>query len=333
MIITKQKQTSDFQGRKFEIYKNAGLETIERELYNVLSDSKGPVRDMSSHILNAGGKRVRPLLVMYSGLVFSKLTKEIIQAAVAAELIHMASLVHDDIIDNSYLRRSRPSVNKKWGNHYAVLGGDYLFAKAFEVLSSNRLMESMDYMITAIKNMCWGEINQAEDKFRWEVGMKEYYERISRKTAIFLECCCKSGAVAAGADKASIEAIGEYGLNLGIAFQIIDDILDFCGDPDTMGKPVGEDFRQGNITIPIILLQRNQKYKNWIKDLCEKKEVSDEIIQDVLAALKDVDAIGQSFSIAETRINRAKKCLDLLPKSEYSEVLYNLADILKSRIN
>jgi heptaprenyl diphosphate synthase len=333
LSILQQYYTIDAKGSRFETQNIVNMEIIERKLYDVLSDSKGPVREMCSHIMEAGGKRVRPLLVLNSGLIFGDLTEELTNAAVAAELIHMASLVHDDIIDESGLRRNKPSINKLWGNHYAVLCGDYLFAKAFGILSNKRLIKSMDYMVHAIQSMCQGEILQASDRFSCNINMKTYYERISMKTAIFLECCCKSGAAVAGTDKTNRKIIGEYGLNMGLAFQIVDDILDFCGDTKVMGKPKGEDLLQGTITIPVIFMLRDKTNKLLIEKIMRNREVSEEEINEISIILGETGCIKESFRVAQAHVNRAKYCLSLLPKSEYNEFLNNFADMLQARIN
>lgn len=306
---------------------------LELKLLEALSDSEGPIREMCTHILNGGGKRIRPLLVLYSGMVFSKPSQHLFEAAVAAELIHMASLVHDDIVDNSLLRRNRPSINKVWGNEYAVLCGDYLFARAFGILAEKRLMKSMNYMVEAICSMCHGEIYQAGDRFNCNVDIEDYYARIAKKTAIFLQCCAKSGSCISGADEKNIEVIGEYGLNIGYAFQIIDDILDFCGEVDVMGKARYEDLRQGNITLPMILLIKNNVYSDWIVNVIDSRKLDEDIIERICLALKESGAVEESFSIAATHIAMARRCLDRLPQSGYTGFLYSLADMLQTRIN
>ena len=306
---------------------------IEKELQNSLSDSKGVIREMCNHIMLTKGKRVRPILVINSGLVFSPMSENLIYAATAAELIHMASLVHDDIIDESPLRRKLPSVNKAFGKHYAVLCGDYLFAKAFEILSKRDFNRSMGLMVAAIQNMCHGEIIQAEGRINHEIDMDIYYERISRKTAIFLANCCKSGASVAGADDEQIEIIGEFGLNIGYSFQIIDDILDYIGSIEVMGKPRGEDLRNGNITMPVIFLLENNEYKKWIKDIIEKDEITDKTVGNITIALKESGAIEKSLKIAQSHIDVAKKCLGMLPKSRYIDFLNSMADALQTRVN
>lgn len=322
---------------KFDLSKLPEAEIIGLELINVLSDSKGLIGEMCNHLLKAGGKRVRPLLVLYSGLLFSDMSPELLRVATAAELIHMASLVHDDIIDNSSLRRGKPSTNKVWGNHLAVLCGDYLFAKAFEILSDDRLLRSMNYMVNAIHNMCHSEIKQAYSRFKTDISIEEYYELISGKTAVFLECCCKSGALIGGANELQSKIIAEYGLNLGLAFQIIDDILDFCGDVKIMGKPRGEDLRQGNITLPLILLFKNKKYehlyKKIFKELINQESPSELTIENLALILKESGVINEGYRIASSHIDKAKQSLRLLLSSRHMELLLELADMLQARIN
>lgn len=333
MRATLEDLNPEIQTHKFDLTLLPEIKAIEAELYKEISDSDGVLHKMCRNILEAGGKRVRPLLVMYSGLIFSGQARELILASVAAELIHMASLVHDDIIDKSTLRRNRPTANKVWGNHFAVLCGDYLFAKAFGLLSKNRLIKSMDFMVEAIENMCKGEILQARSVFDCSGGIKGYYDRIAGKTSIFLECCCKSGAAVAGATDAEIRIIGEYGLNLGFAFQIIDDIMDFCGDASTMGKPRGEDLRQGIITLPVLLLLHNKKYGSWLKEVVEKREITEQLSEQIGEALKETSAIRKAYDIAKSHIKKAKQCLNLLPQTAHSVLLSQMADMLHERAN
>lgn len=326
-------QATDPQSIKFEAGSFPEVEVIERELMNALSGSKGTVREMCSHILNAGGKRVRPLLVLFSGLVFSEVRQELVQAAVASELIHMASLVHDDIIDKSGLRRNKPSINYIWGNQYAVLCGDYLFARAFGILAENRLLESMDYMVEAIENMCQGEVNQASAKYDTSVTTEAYYRRIAQKTAIFLKCCCQSGAFVGGAGQVEVEALGEYGLQLGYAFQIIDDILDFCGDIQSMGKPNCEDLRDGNITLPVLLLLKDAEYGEWAKGIISAQNLTEEALEEIKTVLQSRGILSRAFEAAGVHIEKARNCLKLLPQNQYTQYLEVLADMLQRRIN
>lgn len=332
MQTLKNSAGNDLYNPVFDAGEMAGIELIEKELFNALSDSAGTVREMCSHILNAGGKRIRPMLVLYSGLVFSGPTENIIQASVAAELIHMASLVHDDIIDSSDLRRNKPSVNRVWGNHFAVLCGDYLFARAFGILSRIRPAKSMEYMVAAIQDMCHGEIIQAEARYSL-IDTDMYYEIIRKKTASFLECCCLSGGAAAGASAEMLEALGKYGLNLGFAFQILDDILDFTGDVKVMGKPRGEDLRQGNITLPVLMLMQEDGCGGRLSEYITRGAVPEDAIDEVTRQLADTGILKECYGIVNRHIDAAKDCVDCLPQNTHTVFLRNLADKLRLRDN
>lgn len=322
----------DVETPEIDFDKTQYIKEIEAELLDLLSDSRGTMNKMCNHILKAGGKRLRPLLVLHSGLIFSKMSDELLKAAAAAELIHMASLVHDDIIDEADLRRGQASINSKWGNHFGVLCGDYLFARAFGILSNNRLISSMDYMVEAIQNMCNGEIMQADDRFKTNINIKTYYDRIAKKTAVFLKCCCKSGAAVGGADKDQLNALGKYGLNLGFAFQIVDDILDFCGSVEVMGKPKMEDLRQGNFTLPVIMLLNSKQHSAWLKKALSEEKYTDSLLDNIASALEDSGAIEKSLAIACSHIDKARAWLESLPEGESITFLHNLAEMMKFRI-
>jgi heptaprenyl diphosphate synthase len=316
---------------QFEIKDLSNVRIINEEIERILADSQGVIREMCVHLLTAGGKRIRPLVVLHSGLIFSGLTPELLNAAVSIELVHMASLVHDDIIDESNLRRNRPSVNKVWGNHAAVLGGDYLFAKAFSVLAENNLIRNLNLTVQAIQEMCHGEIIQAAEKFNPDLNLGNYYDRIAKKTAILLQCACKSGAIVGGATETQIEKLGEYGLHLGFAFQIVDDILDFLGDSTVMGKPKHEDLVQGNLTLPVLLLLEHPQYGNWMRDLIIRKQFRNENLERVDQVLQETGLIKRSFEIAVSYIEKAKQSLSYLPENQCRDFLIDIADQLKAR--
>lgn len=308
------------------------ISMINQELARTLNDSQGIIAEMCNHLLHAGGKRIRPLLALYSGMIFSEQAKpRLIQAAIAVELVHMASLVHDDVIDESNLRRNRPSVNKLWGNQAAVLGGDYLFAKAFSVLAENHLVRNLNLTVQAIQEMCHGEIIQAEARFNLQQNLDDYYRRIAKKTAVLLQCACKCGAIVAGATEPQIEQIGAYGLNLGFAFQIVDDILDFSGDSTVMGKPKHEDLTQGNLTLPALLLIEHPQFGAWFKELIIHRQFSAEELRQIDKILAETGLIQTSFEIALSYIERAKQILDSFPDTRNRDFLVGMADQLKTR--
>lgn len=306
------------------------MELLETGLHNALSDSEGAVREMCSHILSAGGKRIRPKLLLNSGYIFSARTADLMDAAIAAELIHMASLVHDDIIDKSSMRRHKPSINSLWGNTYAVLCGDYLFAKAFGIMATRKLTGCINHMVEGIQNMCHGEIILARERFNFSISLNTYYKSIAQKTAIFLSCCCKAGASVAGASERHMKLLGEYGLNLGFAFQIIDDILDFTGHAEVMGKARHSDLRQGNITLPVILLLQDRQYGDMAKEAVEKNPV-ELVIEPLIKMVNESGVISQSFDAAKVFIDRAKQCLRHVPQSEHTYFLNELTDKLLVR--
>lgn len=323
---------SETKERQGLLEQAADIQIVNQELERALADSQGVIREMCIHLLVAGGKRLRPLLVLYSGLIFAGPAPGLMQAAVAMELVHMASLVHDDVIDKADLRRNRPSVNKLWGNQAAVLGGDYLFAKAFSVLTENHLLRNLKLTVAAIQEMCHGEIIQAGARFNPDLGLEDYYGRIAKKTAVLLQCACQSGAIAGGAVESQIEQIGRFGLYLGLAFQIGDDILDYTGDSQVMGKPKHEDLVQGNLTLPVLLLLEGSKYGGWIRDLISGKQFQPEDLERVDEALHESGSIKRAFEIADSYIEKAKECLRGLPDNIYRDSLMAMADKLKIRI-
>ncbi|MDR3543645.1 MAG: polyprenyl synthetase family protein [Desulfosporosinus sp.] len=306
---------------------------VEDQLQIVLDKADGLVQQTCVRLLQSGGKRIRPLLTLYSGMCFAPLNPLMIQAAVAAELIHMASLIHDDVIDESATRRGKPTVNSLHGDHAAILTGDYLFAEAFNILSTHQLLNCMKYLVEAIQAMCDGEVNQASEQFSISVGTQHYFNRIAKKTGILLAACCQSGANLAGALAEDMTLMREYGLNIGYAYQITDDILDFSGDSESLGKPVGADLINGNITLPILYLLDNPTYGNWLEEIMQTRKISRQGLQSINEALISSGCIEQAYETATQCICKAKACLDKISGSPYRSVLIHLADSILQRTN
>lgn len=310
---------------------DGALEAAEAGIRHAVALSDGIIRDMCLHIANSGGKRLRPRLVLHSGLMFTPLNMKMVNAAVAAELIHMASLAHDDVIDRSDMRRGRPSANSLWGERAAVLCGDWLFARAFGMLSARGMSQCLNLMVGAIQQMCRGELLQAGFTGNFDIGQEDYCERAAGKTARLLEACCKCGALAGGADEARAQALGEYGLNIGMAFQIADDILDLRGDARLMGKPAGEDIRQGVATLPVILLLRHGEYGRPARGLLSKGSLSTRDMAALNALLDESGALAQTRNIASSFIEKAQRSLAGLPDTESRAFLHDLAAGLGKR--
>ncbi|MGE5605998.1 MAG: polyprenyl synthetase family protein [Bacteroidota bacterium] len=323
----------EFQSVVLEASSFASTAMIEAEIVEAIEDSQGAVRDICFHILNAGGKRVRPLLVWYSGLMFGPESEALKRTAVAVELIHMASLIHDDLIDGAELRRNRPTVQKQWGNHRAVLGGDYLFAKAFGVLADSGLVKPLGIMVRAIQDMCQGEILQEGDQFNSKVSLERYYDRITKKTAVLLEASCKAGALVSGATELEAASIGLFGLNLGLAFQIIDDILDLCGDESKMGKPKYTDLIKGNLTLPIILLMEVPLYREWLMEKFKAENLNLGVLREIEAAIKEGGIMRRAFAVGVSHLEEARIRLKSFAESPAREFLENLTYMLQARAN
>jgi len=304
---------------------------VEDQLQLVLNKADGLIRQTCVSLLQSGGKRIRPLLTLYSGMCFAPLNPLMIQAAVAAELIHMASLIHDDVIDESATRRGKPTANSLLGDHAAILTGDYLFAEAFNILSTHRLLSSMTYLVEAIQAMCHGEVNQADDQFSSQVDTQDYFSRIAKKTGILLAACCQSGAILAGAQSEEMALMREYGLNVGYAYQITDDILDINGDTESLGKPVGADLINGNMTLPILYLLDNPIYGNWLREIMKTRKVTSHGLQSIKEALICSGCIDQAYAKATECINNAKSSLDKIAPSPYKSTLLDLADSILQR--
>lgn len=307
----------------------SGMDEVENILEQVLMGAEGIIKGMCLSLLNSGGKRFRPALVIMSGRCFRELNADIINTAVAAELIHMASLVHDDIIDMAQKRRGRPTINYTHGNHGAVLAGDYIFAKAFDILSSFKLLESMEYLVEAIQDMCDGEVNQAAQNFNTLLTVDDYFNRIRKKTASLVSSCCMAGAAAAGASEMEVSIMHEYGINVGYAFQIIDDILDFTGDQKKIGKPKGMDLRDGNITLPVILLMKDEIYGSQIKELLETRQITAKRFEYIVHMLNKSGAFDKSYEIARNCIEKAKASVYSIQDSPArSALLYNADGVI-----
>ncbi|KGP75907.1 geranylgeranyl pyrophosphate synthase [Desulfosporosinus sp. Tol-M] len=305
---------------------------VEDKLQIVLSKADGLIQQTCVGFLQSGGKRIRPLLTLYSGMCFAPLNPPMIQTAVAAELIHMASLIHDDVIDESATRRGKPTVNSLYGNHAAILTGDYLFAEAFNILSTHQLLSSMTYLVEAIQAMCEGEVNQANEQFSSSISLQHYFQRITKKTGKLLAACCQSGAYLAGASSEELlTQLREYGLNIGYAYQITDDILDISGNADSLGKPVGTDLLNGNLTLPFLYLMDNPIYGKCLTEIIKTRKVTRQGLQSIQEALVSSGCIAQAYATATECICKAKASLAKIPGSPYRTTLVDLADSILLR--
>jgi octaprenyl-diphosphate synthase len=230
----------------------ADLQEVEREIGIESVASVDAITTINQYLQAGGGKRLRPALLLLCTRLFGQPTACARRLAAVVEMIHTATLVHDDVIDVAPTRRGRPSTNVIWGNHMAVLAGDWLYMQAFQVALRERNFHLLDVLISLTQMMVEGELLQLERLRKIDISEADYMELVDRKTASLFSACARLGAIAAGADEAAENQLADFAWNLGIAFQVVDDILDFTSTEKMLGKPSGNDLREGKVTLPLI---------------------------------------------------------------------------------
>lgn len=308
---------------------DADLQRVEDLLRDELSSVVQTVFAASRHILEAGGKRLRPSLVILSARACQAdcKTDRAIAVAAGVELIHMATLMHDDVIDAAESRRGRRTANSFWGNQISVLTGDYMLSKATHLLGRDGDIRLIRALSQATIAMTEGEIRQIEARGD-TMALSEHYLTIIRdKTAQFMSACCRLGAIITKSDPDTEESLAQYGLNLGLAFQITDDLLDLIGDPKVTGKPVGGDIREGKITLPLILALETASPANRAKveAIIHGDGATEDDIEFIRDMVNDADAVEGTRSIAAGYIKQSIENLSTLPESDYRTSLEELA--------
>ena len=307
------------------------LKKVEKELLNHVESDVDLLTETSSHLLKAGGKRLRPAFALLAGKFNVYKLEKLMPLAVALELIHMASLVHDDVVDASMTRRGTPTVKANWGNKVSVHTGDFLFAKALLLVSTydNPLISKVLAKVSV--EMCQGEIQQIATSFDTEQNIKDYFYRIKRKTALLIAASCRLGATVSQAPDNEIKALSFYGHYLGMAFQITDDVLDLIGDTDEFGKQIGSDLRQGIITLPVIYAINNSKHGKMLKELIKKPKKTDDEIAYAIKIIQDSGGIDKALEVSNSYIFKAKNQLRNLPKVPTRKGLEYIADFVQAR--
>jgi heptaprenyl diphosphate synthase len=302
------------------------LNFIERELDRSLDTKDAVLKKTSSHLLKAGGKRIRPVFVLLGGRFGQYNIEELKNVAVALELIHMATLVHDDVIDDSDLRRGKPTVKAKWNNRIAMYTGDYILARGLMIVTELKNPEIHQIFSRAIMEMSIGEIEQIRDFNNWSQNLRQYLRRIKRKTALLIAVSCQLGALASNASRDVVRKMYTYGYNVGMAFQITDDILDFTGDEKKLGKPAGSDLRQGNITLPALYALHCDSRRDQFKELLEKNDVDA-----MVDFIRNGEGIEYAKKLAERYLNRGIQALNGLPDGKDKEALLKIARFIGER--
>ena len=284
---------------------------------------------MLHHIL-LGGKVIRPALTLLAGRFYNYDTAKLLPMATASELLHIATLVHDDAIDKSDVRRWRQTINKIWGEDKAILLGDYLFARAGESATATENVRAVRIFTQTLATISQGELRQSFDAFNLEQTRKDYIQRISRKTAALFSMATETGAILSQAPEKSVKILKEYGHNLGIAFQIVDDILDFIGTEEDMGKPTGSDLAQGTLTLPSMLLLEHYPEDNPVKRLFQERDKQENIKQ-AIELVRNSSIAQECYTMASDYCAKAYRNLDPLPNNSKRQALVNLANYVVNR--
>lgn len=307
------------------------IEVEERICRDLSSESK-EVGELILHISKFKGKRLRPALLLLSGGCSGKLTPQHIDLATVVELVHIATLVHDDVIDDAMMRRHAPSVNAKWGREISILFGDYILSRAFTTLSSLDSHLASTIMAQTASVMCEGELVQLLRRYDVELSEEEYIDIIERKTASLCASCCRLGSIFAGANRSVSEALGSFGLRVGTAFQIIDDCLDIIGSENRMGKSLYSDSKNGKLTLPLIKLV-NLLPENRRESTCELifQSALTNSSGAVVELLSEHEAVEYALKAARQIIKKGNEAISLIPDSEYKTALTGLADYVVNR--
>ncbi len=319
---------SDFQ---FFDSISAELDSVETGLIKNIDSNVSIINAAGAHLIKAGGKRMRPAFVLLAAKYFKENIEDIIPMAIALELIHVATLVHDDVIDNSDLRRGAATVRSEWGNRVSIYTGNYIFAHALTLIEKYDRTDIVNILADTSMKICDGEINQMLSCYKIDLGLKNYLRRIERKTALLISVSCELGAMVSDADEKYIKALKEYGYYLGMAFQITDDILDFVADEKTLGKPTGSDIRQGVITLPAIYALKHDTHREELRRLLASPELCISEAERIIEIIINSDGIDYAYYATNHFATQAQRKLDLLPESPLRQTFINFADFLSAR--
>src|SRR5579872_3747250 len=318
------------------------FELIQQELHQVEKKitvesvaSVDAVTAIGQYLQSSGGKRLRPaLLLMSTKLVGGGGASDAaLELGAVVELLHAATLLHDDVIDAAETRRGRPSANVQWGNHTCVLGGDWLYMQAFQMALRERNFHILDLLIGLTQMMVEGELIQLERIGRIDVTEADCMELVDRKTACLFSVCAKLGGLVAGADSTAEERLGEYAWNLGMAFQLVDDVLDFTAREKTLGKPVGGDLREGKVTLPLVyaLERATPEERRSMERVLADRHYDNVPFRQILALLEKYQGIERVRERAQAFTDKARQVIAEFPETPYQRALYGITELVTER--
>ena len=305
---------------------------VEETLEKTLSSDSDPVSGLIEHVSHFSGKRLRPTIILLAAKALGPLGEDHIKLAAVVELIHTATLVHDDILDGASIRRRVESVNSLHGNHVSVLLGDMIYARAFDLSLTLSTAEAAVSLARITQVICRGEIEQIFDRGNFELPLDEYFSIISAKTASLYRASCELTALYSQAPPQVGKALGEFGYNLGIAFQIVDDCLDIIGEEDVVGKSLGTDTERGKMTLPLIHLAQTlgEKDRERLKELFLSKEIENKN-KAIIAEFNLMKSVDHALGIADDRSRSGLERLVLLPESPYRKALSAVGEFVLAR--
>jgi octaprenyl-diphosphate synthase len=309
------------------------LRRVEREIDLESMASVSAVTTISRYLSGNGGKRLRPILLLLSARLTGKVTDSAIRLGAVVEMIHTATLVHDDIIDVAETRRGKPSTNVLFGNHTSVLAGDWLYMQAFQIALRERNFHVLDILIALTQMMVEGELIQLERIGKIGVSEADYMELVDRKTAGLFAACARLGAVIAGASDETEMKLADYAWNLGMAFQLIDDVLDFTARESVLGKPVGGDLREGKVTLPLIyaLQECSADERALIEAVLAERSYTTAPFGSVLSIIERNGGFSRARERAHHFADRARSIMGDFPDSPFQRALYSVTDLVTER--
>ncbi len=318
------------------------LVLVEREIAAQSDSTIEPVVEITSYLREGGGKRLRPALLLLAAGAAGYRGPGAVRLGAVVELIHSATLIHDDVIDGANTRRGRPSANVRWGNHMSVLAGDWLYMQSFEMALAERSFEILDILIDLTQNMVEGELLQLTHIGRIDVTEAEAADLAYRKTACLFSGCTRLGAVLGRLDKATEESLADYGRYAGLAFQLVDDLLDFTASSEQIGKPVLSDLKEGKVTLPLIFAMQNglgggadghAAAHRLVATVLEEKGFHSVSAEEITRLVNESGALDRTRDLARDYVRRAKACLSGWPDSQFLRALLAVPDFIFEREN
>ncbi len=308
----------------------ADLGAIEQRLLERTHSRVAVISAAGAHTVRSGGKRLRAALAVLAARLGHYHLDRVLHPAAAAELIHAASLVHDDLVDQTNRRRGQITVHARWDNDVALMVGDYFFALAAAEMALSPDPRIITFYAETVQTICEGELSPVTVVEPFDRALRQYLYKTGAKTAVLFEAACKAGMVAGGGSDEQIAAIGRYGYDLGMAFQIVDDVLDFIGDERTLGKPAGNDLRQGTITLPLIYATAASP-SPLLRDVLTQTTPADALVAEVIREVIAVGGVTAAQTEAERYIEQAIAHLNIFPPSPARQALFDIAHFVIER--